>query len=544
MCKLWAASNLDMTADPNDPLYAESTDLTAEFADWTGAYVMFAAIRFRISATPVVTTGVVVKSKRSHSRLCVTTTCLLAVFACRWMAAQCCASNQEFIAFKRSCGLNPGLAYNDWLKQGAPCPARSAGNSNNDYGTAQRAQAAAAAEAQRQRDAELEQQRIEADDKHRMEEVANQAKFIDDRDVAASTLRGSTGTAASGGPGDLGLRGSSATPELRGSTPVGRLKSDDTSVVDLSDTSLADANKALMRHQWAMTIDQRYKDDPDVQQYIRDLWDPTSEHSTENMKHVRSILTEQLKVSGLTQQQIGNLFAALDTFTTGQGPTPKAWNRASRLAHEIDATPAVDEPQRPYQQILVKTLGKTESIKAQAVYMGTGPQTTDDCVLHAIADGAQVPFVRVRAELAPTLKNLAIARIEVRKTPDLAVTSQKNGGTGGLNSFEEIMIANKVGNVMGVPDKNFAKAIESTHSPVIASVVIDDYDSNGKLRTVGYHEVAVTGVYRTVEGKVYYSVMDSNLKSNPNYTAYVEKNDFEDHMAFSGGYVVVPGEKH
>jgi hypothetical protein len=51
---------------------------------------MFAAIRFRIRATPVVTTGVVVKSKRSHSRLCVTTTCLLAVLACRWMAAQSC----------------------------------------------------------------------------------------------------------------------------------------------------------------------------------------------------------------------------------------------------------------------------------------------------------------------------------------------------------------------------------------------------------------------------------------------------------------------
>jgi hypothetical protein len=196
-----------MTADSTDPLYAESTYLIAKVPDWTGAYVMFAAIRFRISATPVVTTGVVVKSKRSHSRLCVTTTRLSAVFACRWMAAQCCRSNQEFIAFKKSCGLKSGLAYNDWLRQGA-------------------------------------QPRIEADDKRRMEEIANQAKFMDDRDAAASTLRGSTGTAASGGPGDLGLRGSSATPELRGSTPVGGLKSDDTSVVDLSETSLADANKA------------------------------------------------------------------------------------------------------------------------------------------------------------------------------------------------------------------------------------------------------------------------------------------------------------
>jgi hypothetical protein len=26
--------------------------------------------------------------------------------------------------------------------------------------------------------------------------------------------------------------------------------------------------------------------------------------------------------------------------------------------------------------------------------------------------------------------------------------------------------------------------------------------------------------------------------------AYVEKNDFEDHLAFGGGFVVVPTEKH
>jgi hypothetical protein len=70
-----------------------------------------------------------------------------------------------------------------------------------------------------------------------------------------------------------------------------------------------------------------------------------------------------------------------------------------------------------------------------------------------------------------------------------------------------MMIADKIGIVIGVPDKSFAKAIESTH-------------------------------------KVYHSVMDSNLKTSPNYTAYIEKNDLEDHMSFGGGYVVAPNEKH
>jgi hypothetical protein len=56
-----------------------------------------------------------------------------------------------------------------------------------------------------------------------------------------------------------------------------------------------------------------------------------------------------------------------------------------------------------------------------------------DCVLHAIADGAQVSFVAVKAELAPTLKNLAIARIEVRNSPDLAITSKRAGPTDSIH---------------------------------------------------------------------------------------------------------------
>lgn len=121
-------------------------------------------------------------------------------------------------AQKTHCRLPPNLAYNNWNGQ-----CNSSGNAvapTYDNGAAQRAQEAAeaAAEAQRQQDADLEQQRIEAESKRRMEEIANQAKFINDRDAAARTLRGSTGSAAVGGTGEYGLRGSSATTELRGLT--------------------------------------------------------------------------------------------------------------------------------------------------------------------------------------------------------------------------------------------------------------------------------------------------------------------------------------
>ncbi len=318
----------------------------------------------------------------------------------------------------------------------------------------------------------------------------------------------------------------------------------DTSVVDLSDTNLADANKALMRHQWSMSIDQRYKDDPAVQLYIRDLWDSAANNNAESLNKIKSILADQLRVSGLTQQQVDDFFRSFDTFTTGKGRVPKEWNKTSKFAREIDGAAQKNVPQNLSYGKLVKTLGKTESIKTKVTYMGTGPQTAEDCVLHAISDGAQIPFVQVKAKLSPTLKNLAIARSEVRKNPELDITSQKNGGTGGLNSFEEMLIARQVGEVIAVPDKNFAKAIESTHSPVITAVGIIGYDQNNELKVVGAHEVAVTGVHRTKDGKVYYSVMDSNLKNYPNYTAYVEKNDFENHLLFGGGYVVVPNEKH
>jgi hypothetical protein len=115
-----------------------------------------------------------------------------------------------------------GVGYgNNCPYRGGNTGGGGGGNSTYDYEAAQRAQAAAAAaaaaaaEAQRQRDAELEQQRIDADNKRRMEEIENQANFLNDRDAAAGTLRASTGSAPSGAIRETGLRGSSTTPELR-----------------------------------------------------------------------------------------------------------------------------------------------------------------------------------------------------------------------------------------------------------------------------------------------------------------------------------------
>jgi hypothetical protein len=462
-------------------------------------------------------------------------------------------SRAEWEQYKRQCRARGGSICDIYSTCGGVCTmprqTTTPGNAGDSQGDSEAADAAAGA--QRQRGAELEQQRIEAENKHQLEENAKQAKFDHDKQEALGQLKGisNSGDFGSGS----GLKGGGSTgsdlkdvPKSSDSLGLRTLPAanTDTSVVDLRDTSLAGANKALMRHQWAMSIDQRYKDDRQLQQYIRDLWDSPADNNSAALNRIKSILTDQLKVSGLTQHQVDEFFTTFDTFTTGNGSSPKAWDKASPLAHEVDAAAGTDEQRRPYYQELVNTLGTAQSIKATVVYMGTGPQTSEDCVLHAISNGAQVPFSRVKATLEPTLKNLAIARSEVRRNPELATTSQKNGGVGGLNAFEEILIAKQVGNVIGVPDRNFAKAIESTGRPVIASVVVDDYNSKNELVPVGYHEVAVTGVYRTADHKVYYSVMDSNLKSRANYTAYVEKNDFENHMVFGGGYVVVPNEKH
>ncbi len=86
----------------------------------------------------------------------------------------------------------------------------SSGDSGSyDNGEALREQQRLEAErrAESERQAELERQRKAADERHQKEEVERQAKFIQDRDDAAGSLRGSKGTSSTVS-GSVQLRGS------------------------------------------------------------------------------------------------------------------------------------------------------------------------------------------------------------------------------------------------------------------------------------------------------------------------------------------------
>ncbi len=183
----------------------------------------------------------------------------------------CCAVFPVPQGLAQHCNPNWTAEYK-CLEHCGPCPTTNNTNTNNANAAAAAANAAAAA--QRQRDAELKQQRIEAENKRRAEEIEKQAKFIDDRDAAASTLRGSTGVPASGGVGDSGLRGSGATPELRGSNtdaaqapdldpmvvdarnvPTGLPKSVEAEIPDTpSGRRVRKGFEAVMDHDWSVAL--------------------------------------------------------------------------------------------------------------------------------------------------------------------------------------------------------------------------------------------------------------------------------------------------
>lgn len=165
----------------------------------------------------------------------------------------CQCPNGRTVWINESCG-NESDCYGPCGMTNSPSP-----SPGRDYGAEQREQeAAAAAEEQRRRDAELEQQRREAENKRRLEEIERQTKFLNDRDAAAKTLRGSTGTGTPvNGAGGTGLRGSTATgaasnaaggSELRGSrtdTGLRGLKSGTTQTPNL-DPMVVDARVAPM----------------------------------------------------------------------------------------------------------------------------------------------------------------------------------------------------------------------------------------------------------------------------------------------------------
>ena len=301
----------------------------------------------------------------------------------------------------------------------------------------------------------------------------------------------------------------------------------------------SDADKALMKHQWEMSIDSRYKNDPEVQQSIRDLWTAARSGDGDADEKLKGILSDQFKAAGQTPQQRADFFANFNAIASGEGPTPKEWTKVSQLANEMDTAGgslppagAASTELPPYYGQLVKDIGKAESVTANASYMGTGRQTQDDCVLYAIANGAHVPETQVNAEFTNVVSHLGMDPIGERANPETVVMEPQNGGRGGVGAAEELLVADKFGKVIPVPTDSYARAIASTKQPVITTVELD--------KSGVQHKVVVTGVYRTEDGKIYYSVMDSNL--GPEYrnsTAYVEKSNFEEHLA-SGGFVVMP----
>ncbi|MGA8011089.1 MAG: tetratricopeptide repeat protein [Candidatus Acidiferrales bacterium] len=301
----------------------------------------------------------------------------------------------------------------------------------------------------------------------------------------------------------------------------------------------SNADKALMKHQWEMSIDSRYKNDPEVQQSIRDLWTAARSGDGDADEKLKGILSDQFKAAGQTPQQRADFFANFNAIASGEGPTPKEWTKVSQLANEMDTAGgslppagAASTELPPYYGQLVKDIGKAESVTANASYMGTGRQTQDDCVLYAIANGAHVPETQVNAEFKNVVSHLGMDPVGERANPETVVKEPQNGGRGGVGAAEELLVADKFGKVIPVPTDSYARAIASTKQPVITTVELD--------KSGVQHKVVVTGVYRTEDGKIYYSVMDSNL--GPEYrnsTAYVEKSNFEEHLA-SGGFVVMP----
>ncbi len=109
---------------------------------------------------------------------------------------------------KRNCGLPSNLAYNNWDGKCNSSRGGSTSAPSYDYEAARRAQAAAAERQRQQEEADrIERERL-AEEKRQKD-----AAFIRDRDAAASTLKGSTGSAMNqlkglAGTDNSGLKGS------------------------------------------------------------------------------------------------------------------------------------------------------------------------------------------------------------------------------------------------------------------------------------------------------------------------------------------------
>jgi hypothetical protein len=172
-----------------------------------------------------VSLGFMEKTMRSGYRFCIIIIGFMVIFACPIIKAQ---SNQDWQAYKRSCRIPSGLDYSSWVSQGSHCPAREARNTNNNNNGVTDANAAAeaeaAAEAKRRQDAELEQQRIEAENQRLAQEAEKQAQFERNKREALGQLKGAANgndlDSASGlkgvGSTDSGLKAPSSSSDPSG----------------------------------------------------------------------------------------------------------------------------------------------------------------------------------------------------------------------------------------------------------------------------------------------------------------------------------------
>ena len=224
----------------------------------------------------------------------------------------------------------------------------------------------------RQRQAELDEQaRKEAQEaKRRQEEfeqkkaeALNSMKGISENELGLKGIssEGDLGLKGVGetSSGDLGLKtlfdkpmGAAPAVDTRVKGPsrldagkevksTGRV---DSSVVDLRDLKLKDVNNGLMKNQWDMSIDWRYKHDPVVQKYIDDLWATAFSSDEKKAKlandKLEQILVDQLRANGRTPQEVEDFFDKVHTFLNGDQHNPIKWDKVSKLAQDMDIEPS------------------------------------------------------------------------------------------------------------------------------------------------------------------------------------------------------------
>jgi len=201
---------------------------------------------------------------------------------CSGVLTVCC------VAFPVSQGLAQHCSP-DWtaeykcMQHCGPCPTTNNTNSNTDNGAAAAAAAAeaeAAADAKRQRDAELEQQRIDAENQRLAEEAEKRAKFDRDKRDALDQLKGiangddfDSGSGLKGvGSADSGLKNAPYSGDSSGlktlpdvntdpmvvdarNVPTGLPKSVEAEIPDTpAGNSVRKGFEAILDHNWKVAL--------------------------------------------------------------------------------------------------------------------------------------------------------------------------------------------------------------------------------------------------------------------------------------------------